>query len=417
MNKTELQELIANGENSGVEFKRDDLRPEQLAREIVALANARGGQILLGVEDDGTISGIQRDKAEEWVMDTVLGRYVHPLIIPYYEEVQWSEQHRIAVITVGQGVSKPYVVRERSREDIYIRIGSISRRATREQQARLFAHGGMLTTELLPVSGSILDDLNWDRLKHYLSFVVGEETLPATDEELGNRLTNLNFMANRSDGPAVCTIAGLLLFGYSPRRLMRHAGIRWMAFEGKDKDYKALDDRVFDGPITPLRRHLTGNVHDKIEGGLVDRVMDVIRPYISEEPDMFDLETFRRERRWFYPAEAVREALINALAHRDWTRSEEIEVVRYADRLEISSPGALNNSVTVDKMKAGFRSSRNQLLVEVLRDFNYVDARGMGIRKKIIPSLQAHNGIEPEFIATEDYLKIVMRRGEGGMKA
>ncbi len=271
--------------------------------------------------------------------------------------------------------------------------------------------------ELLPVSRSILDDLNWDRLKHYLSFVVGEETLPATDEEWGSRLTNLNFMASGSDGPAVCTIAGLLLFGYSPRRLMRNAGIRWMAFEGKDKDYKALDDRVFDGPITPLRRHLTGNVHEKIEGGLVDRVMDVIRPYISEEPDMFDLETFRRERRWFYPAEAVREALINALAHRDWTRSEEIEVVRYADRLEISSPGALNNSVNVDKMKAGFRSSRNQLLVEVLRDFNYVDARGMGVRNKIIPSVKAHNGIEPEFIATEDYLKIVMRRGEGGMKA
>ena len=88
--------------------------------------------------------------------------------------------------------------------------------------------------ELLPVSRSILDDLNWDRLKHYLSFVVGEETLPATDEEMGNRLTNLNFMASRSDGPAVCTIAGLLLFGYSPRRLMRNAGIRWMAFEGKD---------------------------------------------------------------------------------------------------------------------------------------------------------------------------------------
>ncbi|WP_174526090.1 AlbA family DNA-binding domain-containing protein, partial [Herbaspirillum rubrisubalbicans] len=60
MLRTELLEIIANGENSGVEFKRDDVRPEQLAKEIVALANLRGGMILLGVEDDGVISGIQR---------------------------------------------------------------------------------------------------------------------------------------------------------------------------------------------------------------------------------------------------------------------------------------------------------------------------------------------------------------------
>jgi ATP-dependent DNA helicase RecG len=60
MLKTELLELIANGENSGVEFKRDDIRPEQLAKEVVAMANFQGGRVLLGVEDDGTVSSIQR---------------------------------------------------------------------------------------------------------------------------------------------------------------------------------------------------------------------------------------------------------------------------------------------------------------------------------------------------------------------
>ena len=74
MLKSDLLQLIANGENSGIEFKRDDLRPEQLAKEIVALANFRGGSVLLGVEDDGSISGIQRPDLELWVMDTVFGR-------------------------------------------------------------------------------------------------------------------------------------------------------------------------------------------------------------------------------------------------------------------------------------------------------------------------------------------------------
>ena len=118
----------------------------------------------------------------------------------------------------------------------------------------------------------------------------------------------------------------------------------------------------------------------------------------------------RRERRWHYSIDAVREDIVNALAHRDWTRYEEIEVVRYVDRLEILSPGALLNSMTVEKMIAGQRSPRNPVIVEVLRDYGYVDARGMGVRNTIIPLLREYNGVEPEFHATEDYLKLVMRK-------
>jgi ATP-dependent DNA helicase RecG len=68
MLKRDLEEIIANGENSGIEFKRDDIRPEQLAKEIVALANVQGGRILLGVEDDGQVSGLQRADTQEWVL-------------------------------------------------------------------------------------------------------------------------------------------------------------------------------------------------------------------------------------------------------------------------------------------------------------------------------------------------------------
>lgn len=107
---------------------------------------------------------------------------------------------------------------------------------------------------------------------------------------------------------------------------------------------------------------------------------------------------------------ALREAIVNALAHRDWTRYAEVEIVRYADRLEVLSPGSLQNSMTVEKMVAGQRSARNPLIVEVLRDYGCVDARGMGVRKKIIPLLLKENGTEPDFMATEDYLTVVMYR-------
>lgn len=409
MTKAELLELIANGENSGVEFKRDDLRPENLAKEIVALANFQGGRILLGVEDDGTITGIRRQDLEHWLMDTVFGRTVHPMILPFYEEVEVAGGVRVAVLTISQGVTKPYVVRRQGREDTYVRIGSTSRLASREQQARLYAIGGMLHTEMLPVSGSGLSDLSLERLSHYLATIVGDDVLPTTEQQWEERLCGLGFMVVRPDGPPLCTIAGLVLFGRAPRRLLRHSGVRWMSFDGTEKSYRAQDDRLIDGPLVALRRATSGGIAVLEENGLIEHLVDAMRPFVSEE-DAEVNASMRRERRWQYPIEALREGIVNALAHRDWTRNEETEVVRYADRLEILSPGALQNSMTVEKMLAGQRSARNPLIVEVLRDYGYVDSRGMGVRKKIIPLLRNQNGTVPEFVATEDYLKLVMYR-------
>ena len=138
-----------------------------------------------------------------------------------------------------------------------------------------------------------------------------------------------------------------------------------------------------------------------------------MRPFVSEEADEVD-ESMRRARRWHYPPDALREGIVNALTHRDWTRYAEIEVARYADRIEITSPGALQNGMTVEKMVAGQRVLRNLLVSETLRDYRYSDARGMGVRNKIIPSMRARNGVDPEFEATEDHLRLTLRRGAPG---
>lgn len=412
MTKAELLELIANGENSGVEFKRDDVGPEKLAKEIVALANFRGGRILIGVEDDGEITGIQRLDLEQWLMTTVFGQTVHPMILPFYEEVQIDSQLRVAVVTISQGVTKPYVVRRRGREDIYVRVGSTSRLASREQQARLYSIGGMLHTELLPVSGSGLSDLSLERLSHYLADIVGESELPATKQQWEVRLCGLGFMVVGPHGSALCTVAGLVLFGRAQRRLLRHSGVRWMSFDDTDKSYQAQDDRQMDGPLVALRRISPEGSAELEENGLIENLIDAMRPFVSEEDVELDASMCRK-RRWQYPVDALREAIVNALAHRDWTRHEETEVVRYADRLEVLSPGALQNSMTVEKMVAGQRSPRNPLIVAVLKDYGYVESRGMGVRRKIIPLLRDQNGTVPKFVATEDYLKLVMYRSPG----
>lgn len=407
MLRTELLEIIANGENSGVEFKRDDIRPEQLAREIVAMVNLRGGRVLLGVEDDGRVSGTQRSDLETWVMDTVFGRYVHPMLVPFYEEVVMEDGRRVAIVTMAAGTAKPYVLRHSGREDIYVRLGSTSRLATREQQARLFESGGMLHAEALPVSGAGIDALDRGRLEDYLLNLAGDREVPKTDEAWQMRLTGLGFLTESGPGTAQCSIAGLVLFGRTPRRYLRQAGIRWMAFEGVDKSYRALDDSTLDGPLVGRFRQASGAPREMVERGLVEELMQRMQPFTTQEQDTL-VDGVRRERISNYPPDAMREAAVNALAHRDWTRAVEVEVIAYSDRIEVLSPGALQNSMTVEKMLAGQRSPRNPIIVDVLRDYGYVDARGMGVRHKIVPLVRESSGSEAVYEATDDYVRLKM---------
>ena len=408
MRQDELLELLANGENSGIEFKRDDIRPEQLAREVVALANFQGGRILLGVEDDGSVSGIQRAGLEEWVMNVFRDK-IHPMMLPFYEEVSLQGK-RVAVISFTQGISKPYVVRHTGREDIYLRVGSTSQLASREQQARLYALGGMLHSEVMPVPGTAMASLDQAKLQNYIQTVINDPDVPQTPTGWEERLLGLGFLVKVPTGEVMCTIAGLVLFGIKPRRYLRQAGIRVMVFEGEEKTYQAQLDETLDVSLVGRIQYEKSGSRTIIEDGLVEKLLSVLRPFIFYESDVLDANSLRRDRGWMYPLNALRELVINACAHRDWTRFVDIEVGVYVNRLEIISPGALQNSMTIEKMKAGQRSPRNPIIVEVLRDYGYVDARGMGIRTKVIPQMREFNGTEPVFEATEDYLKTTLLR-------
>jgi ATP-dependent DNA helicase RecG len=408
MLKAELLEIIANGENSGVEFKRDDIRPEQLAKEVVAFANVQGGRVLLGVEDDGSISGLQRPDTLEWVLNVFRDK-VHPQIIPFYEEILIEDNSRVGVITLSAGVSKPYVVRHNNREETYIRMGDRSELASREQQLRLFESGGMLHIEVLPVAGTSLKTIDLGRLDYYLRSIIKDPEIPSSDSEWIARLLGLGLMVEDGLGNVVCSVAGLVCFGIAPRRFLRQAGLRVMAFAGEDKEYQALLDVILDGPLVGRWQVGESGQPQLVDEGIIEKFSSAIEPFVSEEASTID-KYMRREKVWFYPREAIRETIINALVHRDWTRSVDIEITSYSNRLEVISPGRLQNSMTITKMVAGQRSPRNTLIVEILRDYGYVDARGMGVRTKVIPLMRKLNNIDPIFEATDDHLKTVLLR-------
>ena len=105
----------------------------------------------------------------------------------------------------------------------------------------------------------------------------------------------------------------------------------------------------------------------------------------------------------------MREVVVNALVHRDYSiAGTDIMLSIYSDRLEVVSPGRLPNTVTPEGMRTGLRYARNQTLVNTMRDYGYVDARGMGVRNKIIPGMRDHNGTEPDLIEDEHRFTVRM---------
>jgi ATP-dependent DNA helicase RecG len=260
-------------------------------------------------------------------------------------------------------------------------------------------------TEIMPVHRTSIESLDLARVENYLRDILRDPEVPKGLKEWAVRLKALGFMTDGIGDDSVCTIAGLVLFGIRPRQILKQSGIRLMFFDSMEKMYQAQLDRTIDAPLVG-RFQVRKDGKALIDAGLIEKSLEAMEPFLTLEPNTID-ENFRRAKSWLYPFEALRELMINALAHRDWSRFVDVEIVGYQDRLEMTSPGALPNAMTVEKMLAGQRSARNHIIVEVLRDYGYVDARGMGIRTKVIPALQERN-TQYHFQATDDYLKVVV---------
>ncbi len=395
MKREDVLDLIRNGEDSGVEFKRDDVKNHDLAKEIVSLLNVVGGVILLGVEDDGQISGTTRDRLEEWVAE-VARKKVEPPVIPF---LSWAKDvepgKNVLAIRLAIGPDKPYARVHDDRRTYFVRVGSTCREASREELERLFQASGRVQYGLKPVPGATLADLDLRRLRDYLIRILGGSA-PA-DEDLDGwerLLVSLDLMTPAA-GVITPGIDGVLLFGKAPKRFLSQSGIRAICYLGTTPDYATRADQDLKGPLVPLGA-ADGSM---VEIGLVEQAIDFVRR--NTEPTAY-LDNGRRIDRTTYPEAVVREAIVNALVHRDYSLwGSDITLAIFSDRLEIHSPGRLPNTVTVEGMKAGLRYARNQNLVNILRDYRYVDFRGMGVREKIIPGMRAHNGTEPEFVAEE----------------
>ena len=398
-----LRQLRA-GEDSRAEFKelrfgdRGVISPntEDFASEMVAFANGGGGALFLGVDDAGSVVGVPGEKwgqVEQWVLNVA----THNCDPPIRPEIRrdtlsrpGSEEASVIIVVIPRGL----FVHSTSGGRYYARFGSAKRRLTGPELARLFQERGRgyVFDEQQVFSGTV-EDLDWNRLEAFLG---RSPKIPWLDLLRNTRMTTRD-----EDGMDRPTVAGLLAFSADPTRHLPSAYIEAACYGGTRL---SSDDLVY-------AERLAGPASDQIDAG-VAFVMHYMRAGRDDnEEDPYDIEV-------------VDEAVVNAVAHRDYSVSgSKIRLFLFADRLELYSPGKLPNGLDIEEMP--YRTfTRNQLLVSFLSKMRskrtgrvFLESRGEGVRK-ILEGGEAHSGRRPmyELFGNELRLTVWGRGGAEGVK-
>lgn len=375
--------LLQQGEGQEIELKTERASARTLAESLVALANASGGTVLVGVDPkSGRLLGLKdaeaaRDKALQAGLLTE-----PPLIIPMPEVVPLDDQ-TVLVITVPPGLPHVYSLRGK----YLIRVGAQNKPLAPKRLRRLIIERGEVSFESLVSSGATLDDIDWDKAERYLASLEGLSAA-ATEEALHNRGCLV-----REDGGYRPTNAGVLLFGVQPECFVKSSEIIVARYAGRE-----MSDAF---------------VREDIRGTLPDQIRRAEAFLVSNMKRGVRLVSLEREEQVEYPTKAVREAIVNAVAHRDYSiRGDEIRVFMFSDRIEFYSPGRLPGHVTVDNIVQE-RFSRNEVIVQVLADMGFIEHLGYGI-DRMIKLMRDYGLPAPRFQETAGGFRVTLYgHGEG----
>lgn len=395
----EIQRQLAAGEDARAEFKELVLgahgvrspNTEDMAGEMVAFANAEGGVIFLGVEDSGIVRGLPEDRVadvERWVVNVATNN-CDPPIRPILRKERLPQPDGSEAIVMLVEVRRGLYVHGTSGGRHYVRVGSSKGILTGTPLARLFQERGRaFVFDEQPVHTAMEEDLDRATLERF--FQNGPSAIPWPD-----LLRNTRVLVRADEGPDRPTVAGLLAFGKAPRTHLPSAYVEAAVYRGIAL---TSDDLVHSEQIA-------GRCDAQIDGAtaFVERFM--LKP--ARKPA-------GREDHPQYEIGAVHEAIVNAVAHRDYSiAGSKIRLFLFSDRLELYSPGGLPNTLTIETMP--FRVfTRNQLLVSFLSKMKsrrtgraFLESRGEGVRK-ILEASTAHSGRRPVYELFGEELRLTI---------
>lgn len=365
METTELIDLLSRGEDSRHQFKENFTNADALAAEIVAFSNTAGGKVFIGVRNDGSVvglSGPDTDRLNQLISNSG-SQNVRPAVNPLTENVLHPNGN-VMVLTVPEGVSKPYMDRNGA---IWVKSGSDKRKATsREEIQRLFQQAGLVHADQTPVAGLAAGDVDMPYFGAFFEQQFGEP-LERHNQALPQLLTNMNLMSQGK-----LNVAGSLLFAKSPQYVLPAFIVKAVAFVGNEIE----DDRYID------TRDITGK--------LADVFQQTLGFIISNTRAVQGEQGFNSQGQAEIPRIVWEELVANALIHRDYFISAPVRVLIFANRVEIISPGHLPNNLTIENIKAGNSNMRNPILASFATKL--LPYRGLG--SGVLRSLRAWPQIE-----------------------
>jgi len=370
----DLAVILSEGESYTVEFKENP--DKSLPTEVCAFANTSGGKIFIGVDDNGRIVGTDvSNAARSRVQDTI--HQIEPRL-----KVNIDVMDSIMVITVPEGTNKPYSCAK----GFYLRSGPNSQKLERDSIIDFFKDEGRIRydeiiREDLPVS----ERFNELAYKRYIRFAKISDVL---DREA--ILKNLNCAA-LINGRLCFTNAGALFFRMNDEDVVfRHAGIVCALYKGIDKAY-ILDAKELNGDIVSN----------------VDDAMVFLKKHLRVS---YKIQTLQRENILELPEDALREAVVNAVCHRDYfEKGARVMVEIYDDRVEIISPGGVCKGITTEHFGT-VSITRNSIIASMLFRIGYIERMGTGIQRMKNATKEA-DVPEPIFSFT-DFFRVVFQRNE-----
>ena len=343
MTEQELQSIIEQGEGYFTEFKRNFT--SDIKKEMVSFANASGGKIFLGVEDKGTISGV---KIRNELLSKVQGAAsdCDPPILISTQKIGSN----VLLVNVTEGQAKPY----RSTNGFYIRNGANAQKMRTNDILEYIEQEGRIRFD-----EQIRTDVDY---KKYFSVKKWQNFARLSKIDASQ---NYNFIlkslgaVKETNGTEYFTNAGILLFAETPMYLLPQSSIACVLYKGNEKvniiDRKEFDDDIIsniDATISFLKRHI--NISAKIE-------------------------SLHRRDIWEIPEIALREAVVNAVVHRDYfEKGARILVEIFDNRISISNPGGLPKGLDV-KDFGKFSVTRNSVLASILLRTDLIEKLGTGI--------------------------------------
>ncbi len=390
----ELLFHIRLGEDSSIEFKAitfEGNRPvspnkDKMAHEIAAFANGQGGRIALGVEDKTrTVLGIEDDKvalAEEWVVN-ISQQQIQPPVKLDTRLLQLPDRHGNLKTVIYVEIPRSIMVHASSGR-YYQRVGSTKQEMKPEVLARLFqqrSQSRLIRFDETLVPGTALADIDKTLVQRFLRKDTSEQ----------EQLRKLHLSAS-DDGDVGLSVSGALLLTQNPTQWLSNAYVQCVCYSGLEPDANDQLDAV----------DFTGPLDQQINGAL---------EFVRKNMRIAAVKTIGRRDIPQYDLGAVFEAIVNAVAHRDYSMTgRRIRLHMFADRLELFSPGALPNSLTLDGLMEN-TVTRNETIVNLLsRYYNareeagrqaLIERRGEGV-PRIIESSRALSGKEPEYRLIND---------------